>query len=70
MLISLFWILDSYHIYPNHPNPKESPQKGLEKEITALIKTILQQAEDLIMYHPVTRHHLLGRRPSVATGKV
>jgi len=62
--------LDSYHIYPDHPNSKESPQKGLEKEITALIKTILQQAEDLIMYHPVTRHHLLGRRPSVATGKV
>ena len=29
--------MDSYHIYPNHPNPKESPQKGLEKEITALI---------------------------------
>ena len=68
MLISLFWIAIIF--IPNHPNPKESPQKGLEKEITALIKTILQQAEDLIMYHPVTRHYLLGRRPSVATGKV
>ena len=63
-------LLYSNHIYLKHPKQKESPQKVLEKEITALIKTILQQAEDLIMYHPVTRHHLLGRRPSVATGKV
>ena len=36
MLISLFWIAIIF--IPIIPNPKESPQKGLEKEITALNK--------------------------------
>lgn len=51
---------DSRHIYSDHSNPKEGPQKRLEKEITKSIKTILQQVKDRVVYHPVARHHLLG----------